>query len=103
MMDSKKETSQFYKYLGWLDTHVSSRQRSKGNVPELNDTRSRAEDSDGCDSSLHESDERSDIELESSIGTSTSDENISKATGHAKWEKRDRIVRKVSIMSRLKC
>ena len=41
-------------------------------------------------SSLHESDERSDIEFESSIGTSTSDEKISKATGHAKWEKRDR-------------
>lgn len=90
VQDAKKETSELYQYLGWLDTHVTSLRRSKGNLTAISETSSRAGDSDGGDSSPNESDGKSDIEVESSIETSTSEEKMSKATGHAKWEKRDR-------------
>ena len=32
VQDAKKETSEFYPYLGWLDEHVINRRRSKGSL-----------------------------------------------------------------------
>ncbi len=91
VQEAKSQTSELYPYLGWLDAHVISRRRSKGSLV-ASETSSHAEESDGNgnDSSLDESEGRSDKELESSLETSTSEEKYSKATGHTKWEKRDR-------------
>ena len=55
MQDAKKETSELYRYLGWLDAHVIARRRSKGSLA-ASETSSHAEESDGHDSSLDESD-----------------------------------------------
>lgn len=90
VQDAKKETSELYPYLGWLDAHVTRRRRSKGSlVP--GEKSSQAEGSDDYESSLDESElESGRSELESSVETSASEEKYSKATGNIKWEKRDK-------------
>ena len=90
MQDAKKETSELYPYLGWLDVHVINRRRSKGSIVSVSDSSSLAEESDGTESDA-KSDGMSEKSLESkALETSTSEERYSKATGQTKWEKRDK-------------
>ena len=90
MQDAKKETSELYPYLGWLDVHVINRRRSKGSLVSVSDSSSLAEESDDSESDA-KSDGRSKKDMESEAPeTSPSEERYSKATGHTKWEKRDR-------------
>ena len=75
--EAKKDTSDLYPYLSWLDRFVLSRRRTKGNVISV------SEDSELGGSS--ECDERSEVDIDSS---SSSTENLSKVTGKVKWDKR---------------
>ena len=81
LQDAKKETSELYPYLGWLDSLVTWRWRSKGSLVR----KAQAEESDDYASRLDESElESRRSELESSVETSTLEEKYSKATGDGK-------------------
>ena len=99
MQDAKKETSELYPYLGWLDVHVINRRRSKGSLVSVSNASSLAVESDDSESDA-KSDGRSKIDGESEAQkTSASEERYSKATGHTKWKKRDRNSTKKDVYS----
>lgn len=107
VQEAKKETSELYPYLGWLDEHVINRRRSKGSLVAISDSSSLADESDDSGSDA-KSDGRSNKEPESKASeTSTSEERYSKVTGHKKWEKRDRKSTKFDVdnveVKMLKC
>ena len=90
VQDAKKETSELYPYLGWLDVHVINRRRSKGSIVSVSESSSLAEESDDSESDA-KSDGMSEKSLESkAVEASTSEERYSKTTGQTKWEKREK-------------
>ena len=76
----KKDASEMYPFLSWLDSFIINRRRTKGNVA------CATEESEAGNSS--ECDETSEVDLDTS---STSTENLSKVTGKLKWDKKKKL------------